>query len=78
MDCPYCKAPMEKGYIPAGKARLLWLAEDAVPPFFAFSEPEPEDGISLTKTPVLRTQRALAYCCKACRFVLLPLPQDAQ
>ncbi len=77
MDCPYCKAPMEKGYIPAGKTRLWWLAEDAVPPFFAYSEAG-EDGVTLTKSPVFRTQRALAYCCKACRFVLLPFPKDAQ
>ena len=44
MDCPFCKRPMKKGYVPVGKGRLMWLAEGGVPPLTVFGEPE--NGVS--------------------------------
>ncbi len=73
MDCPFCKRPMKKGYVPVGKGRLMWLAEGGVPPLTVFGEPE--NGVCLTEPAVFRAKRAPAFYCAACKWVLVPVPK---
>ncbi len=74
MICPFCKKEMEEGFIPACKETLQWIPKDEDIPWTIYKIAK--GGVRLSKNPILSSQRVIAYCCKQCDMVIIPVEKE--
>jgi len=66
MQCPYCKKPMEAGWLTAGGRPILWTTE----PRSFTAIPANQDVLLQPAAIFTRKNKTAAYLCRDCRTVI--------
>ena len=68
-ECPYCKEPMDIGYVPTDLIPPQWIPEEDKPALIKFRYAKGSKKIIYTDS--LLGKRATAYYCSKCGIILL-------
>lgn len=73
MNCPYCREPMEKGYITNGRGLMTWTPEGCKVPFlFPIIQGKSVMIGDDRKGPLLGSE-VIAFLCRRCEKVIIDL-----
>ncbi|MFK5883276.1 MAG: PF20097 family protein [Candidatus Izemoplasma sp.] len=73
MECPKCKATMEKGYIPMFKQQGYW--SPLTNKLTMFTAVVPDDRLQLTEPHFFKPGAIVSYYCDSCRFIISEVPK---
>ena len=68
-ECPYCKEPMDIGYVPTDEIPPQWIPETEKPALIKFHYAKTSKKIIYIDS--LLGKRAIAYHCNQCGIILL-------